>query len=239
MTSSTVERLQRGFAAVVVAAAISLPAPALGQATAEDEGTFEVTVGGRKAGTEQFTIRQSGIGANSEIVATGRVDVTLPTGSVELAPRLRTTGFEADPVSYEVTIGGDSPRRIVGSVGSGRFSARIVTPTGEQLREYVATSGATILDEGVAHHYYFLVRRVRSGRVPILIPRENRQVMATVTDRGEERIAIGGSTVTLYHIVVRPEGGEERHVWIDSLNRVIRVEIPDRQYVAVRTQIPQ
>jgi hypothetical protein len=232
-------RVRQVFAALGLAATLSLPLGLHAQSGAEDEGTFEVTVGGRKAGTEQFTIRQSGVGANSEILASGRIDVTLPTGSVELAPRLRTTGFQADPVAYEVTIGGDSPRRIVGTVGSGRFSARIVTPSGEQLREYVATTGATILDEGVAHHYYFLVRRVRNGRVPILIPRENRQVMATVTDRGEERVTIGGAAVMLYHIVVQPDGGEERHVWIDSLNRVIRVEIPQRQYLAVRTQIPQ
>ena len=63
--------------------------------------------------------------------------------------------------------------------------------------------------------------------------------MATVTDRGEERVTIGGTSMMLYHIVVQPDGGEERHVWIDSLNRVIRVEIPQRQYLAVRTEIPQ
>jgi hypothetical protein len=107
------------------------------------------------------------------------------------------------------------------------------------LREYVASSGATILDEGVAHHYYFLARRTRNGRVPVLIPRENRQVMAQVTDRGEEPLAVNGTNVTLYHLVVLPDGGEERHVWVDALGRVIRVAIPDRGYVAERTEIPQ
>jgi hypothetical protein len=156
-----------------------------------------------------------------------------------LTPRLRSTGFQADPVSYEVAIGGDAPRRIVGTVGSGRFSAKIVTPAGEQLREYAASSGATILDEGIAHHYYFLARRTRSGRIPILIPRENRQVMAQITDRGEEQVSIRDAQVTLYHLVVVPEGGEQRHVWVDSLGRVIRVEIPDRNYLAVRTELPR
>jgi hypothetical protein len=211
---------------------------ALAQAGFEDEGAFEILVNGRPVGTEQFSIRQTGVGAGAEFIATGRVQVSLATGTLDLAPRLRASGLQADPVAYEVSVGGDAPRRIVGTVGSGRFSARIVTATGEQLREYVASSGATVLDEGVAHHYYFLARRTRSGRIPILIPRENRQVMAEVIDRGEQSMNIRGSQVILYHLVVRPNGGEERHVWVDTLGRVIRVEIPDRNYVALRTELP-
>jgi hypothetical protein len=230
-------RLLQVAAAVLLA--LTLAPTARAQTGAEDEGTFEIVVSGRRVGTEQFSIRQAGVGASSEFVATGRIEVLLPSGSLELTPRLRASGFQADPVSYEVTVGGDAPRRIVGTVGSGRFSAKIVTPSGEQLREYVASSGATVLDEGVAHHYYFLARRTRSGRVPILIPRENRQVMADVVDRGEEQLTLHGTQVALYHLVVRPEGGDERHVWVDSLGRVIRVEIPDRNYVATRTELPR
>lgn len=212
---------------------------AAAQTGADDSGTFEVSIGGRPAGTEQFSIRETGVGASAEVIATGRVQLDLATGTLELAPVLRSTGFQADPVAYEVTIGGSSPRKIVGRIGEGRFSARIVSPTGEQLREYVASNGATVLDDGVAHHYYFLARRVRNGRVPIIVPRENRQVMATVTDRGEERVDIHGASLPLFHLVVAPAGGDERHVWVDALNRVIKVEIPAQQYVAVRTEIPR
>lgn len=204
-----------------------------------DEGTFQIYVGGREAGTEEFSIEQSGSGTSAQVVATGRVRLTLPVGTLQLVSRLRASGLAANPMTYEVTVGGDSPRQIVGEVGDGRFSAQIITPTGEQLREYVASSGALVLDEGIAHHYYFLARRLRDGRVPIIIPRENRQVMATVTDLGEESININGTDVTLYHLVVQPDGGDERHVWVDALNRVTQVEIPAREYRAVRTEIPR
>jgi hypothetical protein len=217
----------------------ALATGASAQTGAEDAGVFEIQVNGRGVGQEQFSLRQTGVGPNAEFVATGQVQVVLPAGSIDLTTRLRSSGFQADPVAYDVTVGGDAPRKIVGTVGSGRFSAKIVTPAGEQLREYVASSGATILDEGVAHHYYFLARRTRNGRVPILIPRENRQVMAQVTDRGEEQVTINGTSVALYHLVVEPDGGEDRHVWVDALGRVIRVEIPDRDYTAVRTEIPR
>lgn len=234
-------RLSTTLRSAMLAAA--LPLAFLTAASAQtgngDRGTFQVLVGGRPVGTEEFSIQETGAGENTEIIATGRVSLRLPTGTLDLAPRLRTTGFQAQPVSYQVDIGGSSPQKIVGTLGNGRFSARIVTGSGEQLREYVAASGGVVLDEGVAHHYYFLARRVRDGRVPILIPRENRQVMATVTSRGEERVEVAGRAVQLFHIVVQPQGGEERHVWVDALSRVIKVEIPARDYSAVRTEVPR
>jgi hypothetical protein len=206
---------------------------------ASDQGTFRVFVGGREVGTEQFSIRQSGTGAAAEFIASGQVSLRLASGSLELTPRLRARGMQADPASYQVDVGGDSPRRIVGNVADGRFSARIVTAAGEQLREYVASAGALVLDEGIAHHYFFLAQRLHSGRVPVIIPRENRQVVATVQDRGEERVEIGGVQVSAYHLVVQPAGTGPANVWVDALNRVLKVEIPDRQYVAVRTEVPR
>lgn len=240
MRTCSIDRIRWArVTAMLIPAALLAAAPLSGQATAGDAGTFEIRISGSPAGTEEFSIRQTGLGENAEIVATGRIEITLPSGTVELTPRLRASGFRADPVAYDVTVGGTSPQRIIGQIGSGRFSARITSPSGEQMREYVASAGATVLDDGVAHHYYFLAQRARNGTVPILIPRENRQVMATVRDMGEEMVEIHGRSVPLFHLVVRPSGGDERHVWVDSLNRVIRVEIPGRGYVATRTELPR
>lgn len=218
---------------------LAATAPLGAQEPMVDQGTFRILVEGRPAGTEEFTIRQTGSGAGTEVIAVGRVEATLPSGTLELTPRLRARGLDAAPVNYQVDVGGDSPRKILGQVGAGRFSSRIVTGSGEQLREYVASDRALILDDGVAHHYYFLAQRLRNGTVPVIVPRENRQVVATVSDRGEERVEIAGTTVTLYHLVVQVPGGGERHVWVDALNRVIRVRIPDRSYEAVRTAVPR
>lgn len=232
------QTLSFGIATMLVLAGVG-PTPLRAQVGAVDEGSFTVSVDGRTVGTEEFSIRQTGSGVNIETIATGRVQLNLPTGVLELTPRLRATGIQANPVAYEVTVGGDSPRRIIGSLGGGRFSARIVGQTGEQLREYVASSGAIVLDDAVAHHYYFLARRIRNGTIPVIIPRENRQVMTTVSDHGEEVVTIGGTSHNLFRLTVRPEGGTERRVWVDALNRVIRVEIPETNYVAVRTTVPR
>jgi len=219
-------------------AAVLLVAPAGAQGV-NDQGTFRVYVGGSEVGTEQFSIRQTGNGPTAELVAAGQVTLRLPSGSLELTPRLRARGPQADPASYQVDVGGDSPRRIVGNVADGRFTARIVTASGEQLREYVAASGAVVLDEGVAHHYFFLANRTHSGNVAVIVPRENRQVVARVVDQGQEQVEVGGARVAAYHLVVTPRESGPHHVWVDALNRVLRVEIPDRQYRAVRTEVPR
>lgn len=204
-----------------------------------DQGQFRVLVDGREVGTESFTITQSGSGTVAVTMASGRVDLRLSDGSLQLVPRLRAQGVGADPVQYQVDVSGDSTQRVVGTIGSGRVSAKIVTPTGERLREYVASAGAVVLDEWVAHHYYFLATRTHAGRVPVIVPRENRQVMATVTSRGEEPVQVAGRTVSLFHLAVQPAGGDAADVWVDDLNRVVKVEIPARRYQAVRVALPQ
>jgi hypothetical protein len=220
--------------ALALAGLLAAPAAAQG-----DQGTFKVFVEDREVGTEEFSITQTGSGASSELLATGRIRVGLPEGTLELDSRLRARGIGADPVDYQVTVGGSSPSRTIGTVSGGRFSAKIVTPSGEQLREYVASNGAVVLDQGVAHHYYFLALRTHQGRVPVIVPRDNRQVIATVSSRGEESVQVGGTTATLFHLVIQPQGGDEHHVWVDDLNRVVRVEVPARAWRAERTQIPR
>ena len=204
-----------------------------------DQGTFRIYVDGREVGTEEFTISQAGSGAAAVTLASGRVDLRLASGSLRLQPRLRAQGVAMDPAQYQVDVSGDAPQRIVGNIGSGRVSARIVSGAGEQLREYVATAGAIVLDDGVAHHFYFLAQRTHAGRVAVIIPRESRHVMASVTNRGEETVQVAGQSAHLFHLVVQPQGGVQADVWVDALNRVIKVEIPARQYQAVRTELPR
>jgi hypothetical protein len=222
---------------VLALATLPLAAPAAAQTV--DAGTFKVFVEDREVGTETFTITQSGSGDGAELIASGHVQLGLPEGTLELDPRLRSRGVGADPVDYQVLVGGSAPSRVIGTVGSGRFSAKIVTPAGEQLREYVASAGAVVLDQGVAHHYYFLALRTHQGRVPVIVPRDNRQVIATVSSRGEETVAINGHSATLFHLVVQAPGWDERHLWVDDLNRVIKVEVPARAYRAERTALPR
>jgi hypothetical protein len=238
-------RKNAGRAAAMAAAAAVLlvlagSGPAAAQGTAVDEGTFRLMVGGQEVGTETFSIRQSGDGPDATLTARGRVALDTQRGAQEIAATLMVGGPALRPASYEMTLEGVDAQRVAGRVVGGRFTARIVSASGEHGREYLVSDGAVVLDEGVAHHYHFLARRVPSGtaRVPIVIPRESRQVWAEVSVGGSESVTVGGRGVEARRLTVAPQGGSVRHVWVDAQNRVLRLEIPDQNYVAVRTAAP-
>ena len=219
-----------------VAAFAALGAPAAAQTVQLDEGSFRILVNGREVGTETFSLRQNGTGADAVVIAQGRVvlDANETTANVQLA------GSGLRLVAYDVELSGEDARRIRASVSGSRASARTVSSAGETMKEYLVSDGAVLLDDGVAHHYYMIAKRAEAGAssTPILIPRESRQVQATISVAGNESVSAGGSTVTAKKIVVQPRGGDVRSVWVDAQNRVLRVEIPARNYVAVRTALP-
>jgi hypothetical protein len=228
-----VQSLRRmGGLALALAAVAGAPAGA--QTVTLDEGTFRLMVGGREVGTETFSIRQNGSGADAVIIARGRVVLN----SNETTSSLQLSGGTLRPAAYDVKLEGSEGRQIAGRVVGGRFSARIVSPAGENMREYLVSEGAIVVDEGIAHHYYFLGRRGGDGRVPIVIPQDSRQVLAEVTVGGMEAVTVGGQSVQARRLTVRPAGGNERVAWLDGEGRVLRVEVPAARYVAERTAPP-
>jgi hypothetical protein len=228
-----VQSLRRLGGLVLAAGAVALAEPVGAQTVTLDEGTFRLQIGGREVGTETFSIRQNGSGADAVIIARGRValDANETTSSLQLA------GGTLRPAAYDVKLEGADGRQIAGRVVGGRFSARIVSPAGENMREYLVSDGAIVVDEGIAHHYYFVGRR-GAGRVPIVIPQESKQVVATVSVGGTEAVQVGGQSMQGRRMTVSLPGGGERNVWLDAEGRVLRVEVPATGYVAERTAPP-
>lgn len=215
-------------------------APSAAQTITLDEGVFRISVDGREVGTETFSIRQNGNGGNAVIVARARIMTDGPAGAEEVTATLEVGGAALRPGAYEITVQGDDPQRIAGRLVGGRFSAKIVSPSGEMMREYLASDGAVLVDRGVVHHYYFLARRLdgEAFRVPLIVPRESRQVSARVRPQGTETVEIAGERVDARHVVVEPAGGNPRHVWVDARGRVLQVEVPARNYAARRVNLP-
>ncbi|MGH7505893.1 MAG: hypothetical protein ACRELX_09590 [Longimicrobiales bacterium] len=230
----------RSMKTVIVLTALLASGPLAAQTVTLDEGTFRLLVDGNEVGTETFSIRQNGTGADAVIIARGRVVLDTARSGEELTSSLQLAGGTLRPAAYDVTVEGADTRKIAGRVMGGRFSARIVSSAGENLREYLVSDGAIVVDEGIAHHYYFLARRLDGGplRVPIVIPRASKQVSAAVSVAGREAVQVGGQSVNARHITVEPAGEPIRHVWVDDEDRVLRVEIPARRLVAERTSVP-
>ena len=222
-----------------LAAYASFATHASAQTVTLDEGSFRLSVAGKEIGTETFSIRQNGTGESAVIIAVGRVVLEVEGRPQEVSSELQVGGRTFRPAAYEVRVQGDGAERITGRVVGSRFSAQIVSPAGESMREYLAGDGAVLADDGVAHHYYFLARRLENGpvRIPIIIPRQNRQVTAQVTVVGNERIAVGGQSLDARKLNVAPAGGPARSVWIDTLGRVLRLEIGS--FIAQRVAAPK
>jgi hypothetical protein len=230
---------ERAAAAAAMLAAV-LVQPTSAQTVQIDEGTFRIMISGREVGVETFSIRQNGTGAEAVLIAQGRVVLDAASGGNEVVANVQLSGAGLRPVAYDVEMRGADARRINARITGSRASARTVSAAGENLREYLVSDGAVLLDDGVAHHYYFIGQRAAGGatRTPIVIPRESRQVQATIEAGGEESISAGGQTVRARKLVVTPAGGDVRNVWLDSAGRVLRVEIPARNYTAVRAALP-
>lgn len=221
----------------LVLASVALPCALSAQATTLDQGAFRLLIKGQEVGRETFDIRQNGTGAGTIVVAEGHVTLQ----NQELTSSLELTGPGLRPAAYQMQVKGRGGERIAGQVVGNRFSARILSPAGEQMREYLAGNGAVVVDDGVAHQYYFLARRAddRDVTVPLLVPRENRQVMAQVQPQGRVPLDIDGHTLQARKLVVRIKGETPRTLWVDSQDRVLKLEIPARDYEAIRTEPPR
>ena len=214
--------------------------PVSAQTETLDEGTFRILVSGAEVGMETFSIKRSGAGPDAVVMARGRVVLDASRGGQQIQANVQLAGPSLRPAAYEVEVRGGDAQGIRATVRGSRVSARITSSAGENMREYLVSDGAVLVDEGVAHQYYFLARRASGSttNIPIVMPRQSKQVTASVTARGEESIQVGGGSVRARHLVVQPAGSAAVDVWADAEGRILKVEIPSRNYVAIRTALP-
>ena len=229
--------LRRGMLA---GALLVLAGSAHAQTITLDEGTFRILVDGTEVGMETFSIRQNGSGSDAVVIARGRVVLDAGRGGQEVQASVQFTGGALRPAAYDMEVRGGDAQRINARVAGSRVSARISAATGENMREYLVSEGAVLVDEGVAHHYYFVARRSPGSAftVPIMVPRSSRQVSAQVAIEGAEAVRIGTASVQATRFTVSPAGGAAATVWADEQGRILKVEIPARKYVAIRTAAP-
>jgi hypothetical protein len=211
--------------------------PAAAQVTTVDEGSFTILKAGQRVGSEVFAIRQTPSAERGMILVSS---ATITTGERRVLPALRTDE-RGGPLAYQidVRVGGRSRERLTGLVGRGRFSAQLHTPGGESASEIVVSDGARLIDEDIFHQYYFLALGNRRGVIPMIVPRRGEQVMVEVRDRGADPVTVGGRSLAATRLTVWINGVPERDVWVDGAGRLLKVEIPARQVVALRDEPPR
>ncbi len=70
------------------------------------------------------------------------------------------------------------------------------------------------------------------------MPRQSRQVSARVNDRGAETVEIAGQQLSARHFAVSISGLDDRSIWVDDEDRILRLRIPAQDLTAVRTALP-
>lgn len=231
--------IRLALAGLVALGAAVVPAATTAQTVTLDEGTFHLYRGDSRIGTETFAIRRSGTGEDAVIVASATVEMELPDGMRTMAPALEATGREMALSAYQMKISGDQEAEVYLTLSGNRFVARITTESGEREQEFRASTGALLLEEGVAHQYYFLRPLLDElpARVPVIMPREGSQLQMQVSSVGEETIRIGGASIAARRLRLEARG-EVREVWVDAEGRVLRLVVPATSFRAERNAPP-
>ncbi len=202
-----------------------------------DQGRFEIRIGGAARGQESFAIRRQG----EEYMAVGRTSLEgqdLRVLSAEVGLR---TDARYVPVRYEFrTLQRPTSTTIAVRTGN-RIRVTTSNQEGERMTELMLDRELVLIQTGVAHHYWFLIKRFgeasagQGGTVDALAP------------DGVERSSIRLDEVTEVDLTL-PDGrlrearrydmqiGETRHiVWVErTTGHVLRAEIPERAWVAIR-----
>jgi len=221
---------------LTVLAALLLTTPAAAQGVVVDQGQFGITVAGERVGTEDFTIRRAGFGRDDAIFANGVVSLSIAGALQEIRPLLRAVPPDGVVAGYQVEVEGPEALELQLTRAGRRYVAVIRSVEGEEDREFQARPDTRILDLDVAHHYYFLQDIREGGTAHALEPRTRRQANLTVGAWVDEELQLGRTSVAARRVEFS-SGSAVRIVWFDRLGRVLRVEVPERDYVAERLDL--
>jgi hypothetical protein len=176
------------------------------------------------------------MGSDAVVVANAVIRLQSSGGTTELRSLLETLLPDGAASRYQLKVSGAETAELTMALAGRRFVSLIRTQRGEEEREFLARPETRILEEGVAHHYYFL-RSVREGSAaPAIEPRTRRQLRLVASAWTEEDLDLGTTRVPARRVVFTA-GDDERIVWFDRQGRVLRLEIPSRRFVAERTDL--
>ncbi|HXG96408.1 MAG TPA: hypothetical protein VNJ06_04760 [Gemmatimonadales bacterium] len=217
----------------------SLVALALLQApgTAVDEGVLVVRVDTQEVARESFRLNRGRLSRGEPgwtLATTIRYDRARPV--VVLAPILEVNG-DTMPAALQYDVADPrQPSRILGELGRGRFTVRLLARATERAREFPTGQRAVVLDDSVFAPYVFAAWRATSepGTLTAIFPRALRRDVIQIRDLGQASTTLNHDPARLRHITVGGEGQETIHLWLDESGRLMKVEIPARHLSAER-----
>ncbi len=225
---------------MALAPALVVPAAPLGaQQQLVDRGSFTLYVRGAPIGEERFAIRSERAGsAGIRYVAGAELNLKVNGRTQRVSVGLEAMGPRARVRRYEIEINGSEAETIVGTLARDRLRLDIRGPRGDEMKEFLVRERAVVLDQHVAHLYFFAWKQLGSERstpAQILMPRQRAQGFVTINDLGDEMVRVQRRDLRLRHITLVGEGGKTHHIWLDG-DRVMLIEVPMDGFRAVRSE---
>lgn len=203
-----------------------------------DSGTFTLYLAGVRIGEERFVIRRERAGSAGPVYRAGaELFLKLNGQTMRVSVALEALGSRCRPLRYEAEVNGPEPVVILGTMARGRWRLDVRHPAGNEMKEFMLRENVAILDQYVAHHYFFASKLVAgevSTEATIIVPRDRSQNLVQIIDQGVESVRVGSDELQLRHIAIISESNGESHVWMDG-DRVMKVEIPGIEFLALRS----
>jgi len=202
-----------------------------------DEGVLVVRIDTLEVARESFRLthgRLSRGDAGWTLATTIRYDRARPV--VVLAPILEVNS-DTMPATLQYDVADPrQPSRILGELGRGRFTVRLVARATERAREFPTGERAAVLDDSVFALYVFAAWRATSDPLTLtaIFPRGLRREVVQIKDLGLASTTLNRDPARLRHITLGAEGQETVNFWVDESGRLMKVEIPSRRLIAER-----
>jgi hypothetical protein len=208
-----------------------------GAGTPVDEGVLVVRVDTVEVARESFRLTHGRLSRGDPgwtLATTIRYDRARPV--VVLAPILEVNS-DTMPATLQYDVADPrQPSRILGELGRGRFTVRLVARATERAREFPTGQRAVVLDDSVFALYAFAAWRASSApsTLTAIFPRGLRRETVQIRDLGLASTTLNRDPARLRHITLGAEGPGAVQLWLDENGRLMKVEIPARHLTAER-----
>src|SRR5216117_4621959 len=184
-----------------------------------DEGVLVVRVDTIEVARESFRLTHGRLSRGDigwTLATTIRYDRSRPV--VVLAPILEVNG-DTMPAALQYDVADPrQPSRILGELGRGRFTVRLLARATERAREFPTGQRAVVLDDSVFAPYVFAAWRATSEPVALtaIFPRGLRREAVQIRDLGLGATTLNRDPARLRHITLGEDGQESVSLWLDE-----------------------
>jgi hypothetical protein len=214
------------------------PVAAAPQGRLLDKAVFVISRGSAEIGREELSVHQ---GRPSEsgggFVGTG---YSVSTAAYYPAHRSYATAasvvqFDSDsqPSSARMDLEGSGQPNVFVDFTARRITVRTRTSAGESASQFPRSPRLLVVDDSLLAVFAVLPGQA-PGAVTLFYPRTGRRHQAPLEDLGTEATLFEGGERQLRHWTLG-SGELLRHLWYDSLGRLMKIEMPSERLTAIRS----